>query len=291
MSIYNYHNFPHPKYENEDFIFKNENFHNTKNKDEKHKVLEFSENEEGWSNELTEMTNLHIDVNHPIDVASREMCINFLEKYEKSKEKIVLEIGCSSGKLINEVVKLGKYNYIGSDAIKKHIYKLSNDYKNIPFIIFDLVKNPFKKSICNALIMLNVLEHIKDDNKALIEANKILSKDGILILEVPSGKFLYDEYDKKLLHFRRYNMRDIIKKLEDAGFVIEKKTHLGFIIFPIFAIIKFFNKFFKNEDTVIKQAKKSNNIFLKILFNIEKKFQKLNMPFGIRCYICARKIK
>ena len=289
MNIYNYHNFPHPKYENENFIFKNGNFHNTKNKDEIHRVLEFSENKEGWSNELAEMNNLDVNVNHPIAVASREMCINFLEKYEKSKEKIVLEIGCSNDSLINEIVKLGKYNYIGSDAIKNHIYKLSNDYKNIPFVTFDLLKNPFKKSISNALIMLNVLEHIKDDNKALIEANKILSKDGILILEVPSEKSLYDVHDKKLLHFRRYNMQDIIKKVEDAGFTIEKKTHLGFIIFPIFAIIKLFNKFFKGEDKVVKQSRISNNIFLKILFNIEKKFQKLYLPFGIRCYICARK--
>ena len=44
--------------------------------------------------------------------------------------------------------------------------------------------------------MLNVLEHIKDDNSALLAANKILDKNGILIIEVPSGKSLYDDYDK-----------------------------------------------------------------------------------------------
>ena len=79
--------------------------------------------------------------------------------------------------------------------------------------------------------MLNVLEHINDDEGALREANKLLKKDGLLILEVPSGKFLFDEYDKKLLHFRRYNMKDLVEKVEKAGFKIEKKTHLGFILF------------------------------------------------------------
>ena len=40
------------------------------------------------------------------------------------------------------------------DAIKSRIYKLSTEYENIPFVIFDLLKNPFKKSICDVVIML-----------------------------------------------------------------------------------------------------------------------------------------
>tara|TARA_B100001057_G_scaffold317785_1_gene318022 strand:+ start:46 stop:921 length:876 start_codon:yes stop_codon:yes gene_type:complete len=281
--------FPHPKNKNENFVFKDGKFMNPANKDDQIKILEFSKNTEGWTDELTEMADHHIDVNHPIDVASREMCIDFLEKYDMSEKKVVLEIGCSSGNLINKIKEKEKYYYIGSDAIKKQIEKLSNYHRDIPFIIFDLLKNPFKENFCNSLIMLNVLEHIKDDNEALIQANKILNKNGILIIEVPSGKFLYDDYDRKLLHFRRYNMREIVRKIENAGFKIEKKTHLGFLIFPIFALVKIFNKFFKNKDIVIKQAKISNNFFLKMVFNIEKKLSNFYLPFGIRCYICARK--
>ena len=215
--------FPHPRNSNENFIFKNRNFENQTNKDEKRKVLEFSGNQEGWTDELTEMAHLHIDVNHPIDFASMETCIEFLNQFDQSKKKVILEIGCSNGNFIKNITKLKKYFYIGSDAIKRCIYKLSTEYENIPFVIFDLLKNPFKKSICDVVIMLNVLEHIKDDDKALLEVNKTLNNNGILILEVPSGSFLYDEYDRKLLLYRRYNMKDIEKKLINAGFQIEKK--------------------------------------------------------------------
>lgn len=79
--------------------------------------------------------------------------------------------------------------------------------------------------------MLNVLEHIKDDDKALAEVNKILNNQGIFIIEVPSGKFLYDEYDRKFLHYRRYNMQEIEKKLIKAGFKIEKKLTLVLLFF------------------------------------------------------------
>ena len=292
MSKKNYPKFPHPDTNiNEELIFENENFRNPKNNSEIFKFLEFSINNKGWTDELTKLAHDHIDVHHPIDVASRDLCIKFLNNYDNSKDKIVLEVGCSNGNLIDNIKKQEKYNYIGSDAIKDNILKLSNLHNNIPFLIFDLLKNPFKKSICDSLVMLNVLEHIDDDNLALLEAYKIINDNGILIIEVPSGKFLYDEYDKKLLHYRRYNMKDLIKKIKNAGFNIEYKTHLGFFIFPIFAIVKFFNKFFKSKDIVIKQAQASNNIFLKILLNIENKLRKTYLPFGIRCYVCARKKK
>ena len=283
--------FPHHKNSNEKFIYKNGNFENTKNKNEKIKVLEFSKNQDGWTDEMTEIADLHIDKNHPIDFASRELCVQFLKNYDQSKKKIVLEIGCSSGNLIKNIIELKKFSYIGSDAIKNHIHKLSKKYNDIPFIIFYLLKKSIQKSIADVVIMLNVLEHIKDDDKALAEVNKILNNQGILIIEVPSGKFLYDEYDRKLLHYRRYNMQEIEKKLIKAGFKIEKKTHLGFIIFPLFIVIKLFNKFFKDKNIIVRQAKVSNNIFLRILFNIERRLRKVYLPFGIRCFICARKIK
>ena len=236
------------------------------------------------------MFHHHIGANHPIDIASREICINYLKDFNKNKQNVVLEIGCSSGYLINKIKMKKKYNYIGSDAVKNHIVKLSEKYKDVPFLIFDLLKNPFKKPICDALIMLNVLEHIKNDDAALLEANKILNDNGVLIIEVPAGKFLYGDYDKKLKQFRRYNMGEITKKIEKAGFTIERKTHLGFIVYPLFVIVKLFNKLFKDKNIVIKQVKNSNNFFTKMFFNLEKKLYKINFPFGIRCYICARKL-
>tara|TARA_A100001011_G_scaffold247646_1_gene255900 strand:+ start:834 stop:1700 length:867 start_codon:yes stop_codon:yes gene_type:complete len=282
--------FPHPKYDNESYIFENEEFVNMKNKKERYKILEFSQNYEGWTEDHTEMIDHQIGNRHPIDLASQKMCIYMLNKYNKKNEKIILEIGCSSGNLIKRIKEFKNFFYIGSDVIKKPIKRLSEEYKGTPFIIFDITKNPFRKSFCDSLIMLNVLEHIKDDEKALIEAHKLLNTDGVLILEVPSGNFLYDEYDKELLHFRRYNMKDLVKKIENAGFRIEKKTHLGFLLFPFFVFIKILNKFFKKKGSVSKQANFSNNFIVKILLDIETKLNKLNLPFGIRCFVSARKV-
>ena len=284
-----YPDFQHPQRKNEKTRFKNGYFENTSNRTDTYKVLEYSENTNGWNDKLTEIALHDINKYHPIDVASREKCIELLEKYEDSKKKIVLEIGCANGHFISEIQKLKRYNYIGSDAQSSRVFNLANKYNNIPFIVFDLLKNPFSENFFDNVVMLNVLEHIKEDQRALCEVHRMLKKNGLLIIEVPSGSFLYDDYDVKLLHFRRYDMKDLINKLSNAGFKIEKKTHLGFLAFPFFLIIKLFNKFFKKKLTVTKSANISDNTFLKILFKIEKKLGSLSLPFGVRCYVCARK--
>ena len=95
--------FPHPKNKNESLIFINQNFQNTINSNEKYKFLEYSENLEGWTEDHTYVIEHHIESHHPIDIASKEMCINFLEKYDTSEEKVVLEIGSLSGDLISKI--------------------------------------------------------------------------------------------------------------------------------------------------------------------------------------------
>ncbi len=233
--------------------------------------------------------NLSNSSEHPIDISSRKLCKFFLKKFNNFEKNVILEIGCSSGNLINEINSISNTYYIGSDVLKKSVKNIAEKYKNIPFVVFDILKNPFPDNFCNTVIMLNVLEHIENDAKALKEANKLLCNNGLLILEVPAGKFLYDEYDKQLLHFRRYKMFDLVKKIENAGFTVERKTHLGFFIFPIFILVKLFNKIFKGKNIISKQANLSNNTLVNILFLIESKLRKFNLPFGIRCFICARK--
>ena len=50
------------------------------------------------------------------------------------------------------------------------------------------------------------------------------------------------------------------------------------------------NKILEKKDIMISQSKKSNNLVVKILLKVEEKyFTKISLPFGIRCFICAKK--
>jgi SAM-dependent methyltransferase len=61
---------------------------------------------------------------------------------------------------------------------------------------------------------LNVVEHIEDDQLAIANCKKLLSKGGNLIILVPAYQWLYNNFDKELYHFRRYGnkqMSDLFK--------------------------------------------------------------------------------
>jgi hypothetical protein len=72
------------------------------------------------------------------------------------------------------------------------------------------------------VVCLNVLEHIEDDHRALVNARALLEPaGGRLILLVPAHARLFSPLDEKMGHFRRYGRADLSASLERAGFEVE----------------------------------------------------------------------
>ncbi|RWX00062.1 class I SAM-dependent methyltransferase [Flavobacterium cerinum] len=67
-------------------------------------------------------------------------------------------------------------------------------------------------ALFDAIIYIDVLEHIKYDDQELIKASKHLKPGGWLVILVPAHNFLFTKFDKAIGHFRRYNK----KMLKDA---------------------------------------------------------------------------
>lgn len=256
-------------------------------------VLEYSENFAGWSDDLT---TLHEEVagdSHPIDLASRKDALSQVRLHLPTTNAVIMEIGCSSGFLIRDLVKsFPDAVVIGADVVKAPLYKLSSDLPGVPLIRFDLLKCTLPDKSVDVLVMLNVLEHIEDDVTALHNAFKLLKPGGSLIIEVPAGPYLYDMYDAELLHFRRYSATDLRDKLIKSGFNISRKSHLGFFLFPFFAAVKISNKvrYIGRNNKTVKQhiSNSSNNSFVSWLLEFETKYaSNIKLPFGIRVLISA----
>lgn len=70
----------------------------------------------------------------------------------------------------------------------------------------------------DALVYVNVLEHIADDQLELAKAWGTLRQGGHLCLFVPALRWLYGAQDRRVGHFRRYQRRELIDKVRQAGF-------------------------------------------------------------------------
>jgi len=255
-------------------------------------VLEYSENLAGWSDALTDLHESTIGDSHPIDIISRATAIKELKKRDLPPGALILEVGCSSGFLLRELVKeFPSHLMVGVDVVKEPLYRLSKSLPGIPLFRFDLLKCPLPEKIADVIILLNVLEHIESDGEALKEVFNLLKPGGTLILEVPAGPFLYDSYDKELFHFRRYSSSVLADMLNKVGFEIKRKSHLGFLIYPPFILVKLLNRIFgskNNADVRERALRTSENSLIKKALEFEEKFlsNKL-LPFGVRVTMTA----
>ncbi len=75
----------------------------------------------------------------------------------------------------------------------------------------------------DALVSINVLEHVERDLEELHRFHQLLSAQrGHLCLFVPARPELYAPIDRDFGHFRRYTRPELRAKLERAGFTVEK---------------------------------------------------------------------
>jgi hypothetical protein len=66
----------------------------------------------------------------------------------------------------------------------------------------------------------NVLEHIEDDVKALKMIREKMVDGGKIAIYVPALPILFSDLDRKVGHFRRYTKKELVHKVELAGFQV-----------------------------------------------------------------------
>lgn len=86
----------------------------------------------------------------------------------------------------------------------------------------DAMQLPLQSECADCVTMMDVLEHLRDDRRALCEVARILKPGGALVLSVPAYQHLWSAHDEALHHFRRYEKHALRARLREAGLQVEK---------------------------------------------------------------------
>lgn len=73
----------------------------------------------------------------------------------------------------------------------------------------------------DAILYVNVLEHIESDGEELGLAHACLKPGGALLVFVPACPFLMSDFDRKIGHHRRYTKSGLRSLVGSAGFQVE----------------------------------------------------------------------
>jgi SAM-dependent methyltransferase len=91
----------------------------------------------------------------------------------------------------------------------------------------------------DTVVMVNVLEHIEDDNQALAHIFRMLRPGGHLLIFVPALQVLMSKLDVIFGHFRRYHRLELMQKVTKAGGEVEICRYFDFLgIGPWFVLNK-----------------------------------------------------
>lgn len=264
-------------------------------------VLDYDAGASGWSAALTRFhEEAAAEGTHPIDVASRQRARRSLTRHLRTRQQaaVILEVGCSTGYLLKELADDWPTSLvIGSDFIADPLRRLAGQMPEMPLLRFDMVECPLPSASVDAVVLLNVLEHIEDDGAAISQVARILTPGGIAVVEVPAGPGLYDVYDKYLKHYRRYCLAGLCQLLEREGLAVVERSHLGVLLYPAFAVVKRRNRsrlkmpeddqrrVVQNRITATEQS-----LLVRGAFALETLGSRwFSYPIGIRCVAVAVK--
>jgi ubiquinone/menaquinone biosynthesis C-methylase UbiE len=261
-------------------------------------VLSYAVTASNWTDDLTVFHEDSAGEHHPIDIASRQHAIGELKQYVQASSPVILEVGCSSGYLLHDLRQAFREAFlIGSDFVRGPLDALAARLPDLPLLQFDLVQCPLPTGSVDAVILLNVLEHVEDHEGALRQLYRILKSGGVAVIEVPAGPHLYDVYDKVLMHWRRYTLKELRRLTEQTGFRTRSASHLGFFVYPAFVRAKRAGQRMLTELADIQRAWVARNIrrtrsslLLRAVMGLEMALGRLvSYGVGVRCLLTCEK--
>jgi SAM-dependent methyltransferase len=205
----------------------------------------------------------------------------------------IIEVGCSTGYLLQDLRTAYPLSRLaGFDLIISGLRKARAFLDDVGVAQADACRLPLLDGCADAVVSVNLLEHIQNDLSALEEIQRILRPGAVAIIVVPVGPRLYDYYDKFLHHERRYARGEMASKARRLGFSVEVDIHLGTMVYPAFWLLKKRNRLLLGhlegidlEDRVRRDygGTKDSSIF-DAACKVERWFLKHRaiLPFGIR---------
>jgi len=153
--------------------------------------------------ELYEVENTHWWHWH-----KRAVVQSLLQKF--ASKGSVLDIGSGTGKILEELKEQG-WKVAGIDGEKEA--KEWSKKRGIEIALGDVSKSalPFKDNSFDAVLALDILEHLPNDANLLNEAKRIVKENGIIIITVPAYSWFFTYWDTMLGHQRRYSKKDVEK--------------------------------------------------------------------------------
>jgi SAM-dependent methyltransferase len=199
---------------------------------------------------------------HPWKLSREECVLNVLKKRRNLHN--FADIGVSDMFYTRKIKTFADGNVYAVDLF----FPEEGIIKDGIICINNIEKLPENKLDC--LIMMDVLEHVQDDNQFFGSAVNKLKDGGTILITVPAWPFLFSVHDVNMHHYRRYNRKQLIDLLKHERIKIERCHYFYTSLFFVRLVFMLKKEKFSGNESMWKYSEKFLlTIVIKLILNID----------------------
>ncbi len=195
----------------------------------------------------------------------------------------ILEVGAGHGTFTESFATIGEVTAVepGGYAAEVLASRYADDERvtTVDGVVADVAAEP----VFGSAVMINVLEHIADDQGVLREIGERLQPGACLSIWVPAFQLLYSPFDTKLGHVRRYRKHELVADVRAAGYDVVDERYVNMPGWFSWLILV---RLLRQEPTSATTVKIFDRWIVPVVRWIEDRFR---MPFGQSVFVVARK--
>ncbi len=149
----------------------------------------------------------------------------------------VLEVGCGSGVLANQVEAVTRWTVDGTDLNASALERCRP--RRGRSLYYDVTEErPDILGRYDAVVLFDVIEHLAEPRTLLRSALQHVRPGGLLLVNVPALPSLTSAYDRAAGHLRRYTRRALARELDGLGVEARVLRYWGMALVPLLLVRK-----------------------------------------------------
>jgi SAM-dependent methyltransferase len=198
----------------------------------------------------------------------------------------ILEIGCGTGHNLAMLSGFGHVDGLELDEEARSLSEKRLGRKVMSSPLPELAEVPDRHY--HLIGAFDVIEHIDDDQAALVSIGRKLQPGGKFILTVPAHQWMWSAHDVVNHHKRRYSKRALKALVDSSPLKLECIGYFNSLLFPLAVAERAASKLRGKEDADVKLPPAPLNAVLEKVFACERYLVgRLPLPPGLSLFAVA----
>jgi SAM-dependent methyltransferase len=195
----------------------------------------------------------------------------------------ILEVGCGTGGNLELLATHGTVDALEYDAQARNIAAARGVATVEGGALPDAIG--FSDARYDLIALLDVLEHVDQDQASLTALGKRLAPGGRILVTVPAVPWLWSDHDVLHHHKRRYTHSGLANVAVAAGLKVETSGYFNSLLFPLAVAQRLAHQLLRRDASLDARPAPWLNRSLQHIFMAERHMiDRIRFPIGLSLY-------